>query len=303
MMQVSIVIPAYNESETLPRTLASIQRQRGVEYEIIVADAFSEDDTREIAVSHGARVVDGGSPAAGRNAGAAVATGEVILFLDADVVIKRGFLKNTWAEFTERQLVAATCRIKPLSRLTMDRILHDFANLYVRLVQFSDPNAPGYCILIRTDVFRKIGGFDESLKLAEDHNLVKRAAKYGAFRLLRSAFIYVDVRRLDKEGRLAYAMKTIKVSVYRALQGEIAEESDVVEYEFGDFTEDEVSGSRKALRDLEKALLKLDRKTTDLDERVVAGLDSDMTIRERIERLKNQLSEGWEAITGDSSRK
>ena len=300
MMDLSIVIPTYNEASTLPRLLKAIKRQSGVTYEIIVADAFSEDNTREIARDAGATVVDGGMPAVGRNAGGAVARAEYLLFLDADVVMKSGFLKSVLSEFKERELVAATCRVKPMSRLSADRALHDFMNLYLRLVQYSDPQAPGYCIMARKDVFDEIGGFDESLKLAEDHDFVKRASKHGAFRVLLNGWIHVDVRRFDKEGRLGYALKTVKVSVYRALQGEIDQDSDVVEYEFGNFEEDETSGSRKAIRRLEKAILKLDESTTNIDEKVVDRLSGDMSLKKRLSRLVDQLSEGWNALINRS---
>lgn len=300
-MDLSIIIPTYNEAKTLPRLLKAIRRQSAVEYEVIVADAYSEDDTREIARRAGARVVDGGMPAVGRNAGAAVAQSEHLLFLDADVMIKSGFLKDTLTEFKGRNLVAATCRVKPISRLSMDRALHNFVNLYIRLTQYSDPNAPGYCIMAAKDVFDRINGFDESLKLAEDHDFVKRASEHGPFRVLLSAWIHVDVRRFDKEGRLAYALKTIKVSVHRALKGEIDQNNDLVEYEFGNFEEDEVAGSRRALRKLEKAILKLDERTTDIDERVVQALSTDATLSDRLRRLKRQLAEGWNALTSRSS--
>jgi hypothetical protein len=224
-----------------------------------------------------------------------------LLFLDADVHLKRGFLKKTVAEFHSRELVAATCLIRPISPYSTDRILHNFANLFVRLTQRSDPNAPGYCIFIRKDVFDRIEGFDESLKVAEDHNLVKRAAEHGPFRLLESAKIHVDVRRLDKEGRLGYAVKTVKVSVYRALAGEINRDDEVVDYEFGDFTEDEAAGSRKALRKLEKGILRLDKASTELDRKMIQNA-SDSSIRDQLNRMVEQLRQGWDAAFGSGSR-
>lgn len=79
-MIFSIVIPTYNEEEYLPKLLESIKMQSYDDYEIIVADANSNDRTREIAEEYGCIVVDGGLPAVGRNNGAKVAKGEIILF-------------------------------------------------------------------------------------------------------------------------------------------------------------------------------------------------------------------------------
>jgi glycosyltransferase involved in cell wall biosynthesis len=300
MPEVSIVVPTYNEEELLPRLLDDLKKQKGVDYEVIVADALSEDRTREIAREAGGRVVDGGLPAEGRNAGAAVAKAPLLLFLDADVRMRRSFLKRTIEEFYARDLVAATCEIKALSPLSTDRVLHNFANLFMRLAQQSDPNAPGYCIFATKAVFDRVGGFDETLKVAEDHNFVKRAAEHGRFRLLDSAKILVDVRRFDKEGRTGYAIKNIRVSVYRALQGEIKNDNDFVEYEFGDYSEDDVSGSKKALRKLEKGILKLDKAATELDKKVFQNAN-DTDVRKRINDLMDQLRHGWDSVFGTGS--
>ncbi|MFP4377904.1 MAG: glycosyltransferase [Spirochaetales bacterium] len=300
MPDLSIIVPTYNEEELLPRLLRDLKKQRRIDFEVIVADARSEDRTREIARDSGAKVVDGGLPAEGRNAGAAVAQSPLLLFLDADVRMRRGFLQRAIEEFDSRDLVAATCRVKPLSPFSTDRILHNFANLFVRLTQESDPNAPGYCIFVTKDVFDRVGGFDETLKVAEDHNFVKRAAEHGRFRLLNSAKILVDVRRFDKEGRLGYAIKNVKVSVYRALQGEITRDNEYVDYEFGDYSEDDVSGSKKALRKLEKGILKLDRAATELDKKVFQNA-GDPDVRKRLNQLVERLRHGWEAAFGTGS--
>ena len=89
-MKLSIIIPTYNEENYLPLLLKSIQAQNFSDYEIIIADAGSQDRTREIARDADCRVVDGGLPAVGRNRGAESAQGEYLLFLDADVCLTDG---------------------------------------------------------------------------------------------------------------------------------------------------------------------------------------------------------------------
>lgn len=91
---LSIVIPAKNEEIYLPKLLKSIKKQNFCDYEIIVADADSIDRTKEIAQKYRAKVVKGGMPGRGRNAGAKVAKGEVLLFLDADVLLPQIFFKH-----------------------------------------------------------------------------------------------------------------------------------------------------------------------------------------------------------------
>ena len=76
---LSIIIPTLNEEEYLPRLLESIRRQTYRDYEIIVADNNSEDQTRAIAESFGARVSPGGNhPGKGRNRGAEAAKGVIV---------------------------------------------------------------------------------------------------------------------------------------------------------------------------------------------------------------------------------
>jgi len=85
-MNISIVIPTLNEEINLGVCLTCIHEGLIQPVEVIVADALSADHTREIAVQHGARVVDNPlrHAAGGRNAGIAVAKGELIVFTDAD---------------------------------------------------------------------------------------------------------------------------------------------------------------------------------------------------------------------------
>ena len=83
---LSVIIPALDEAECLPGLLDSLAAQDRRPDEVIVADAGSTDGTAEIAAARGALVVPGGRPAAGRNAGAGAARGDLFLFLDADVV-------------------------------------------------------------------------------------------------------------------------------------------------------------------------------------------------------------------------
>ena len=106
---LSIIIPTKNEEHYLPLLLNSIKRQKySGPMELIVADAGSTDKTVAIAKKFGAKVVKGGHPGVGRNAGAKVAKGELFLFLDADVVLPPGFLKRNLAEFKRRESKTAS---------------------------------------------------------------------------------------------------------------------------------------------------------------------------------------------------
>jgi glycosyltransferase involved in cell wall biosynthesis len=256
-MKVSIIIPTLNEEATLPKLLDSIRVQNFDDYEIVVADAHSKDRTREIAQSYGCKVVDGGLPAAGRNAGAAAARGELLFFLDADVILPPGFIRNVYDEMEDRYIDLATCEIRPLSDYRLDRVIHRLINLAVILNLWLDPKAFGFCIFVTKRLFRRIGGFDETIYVAEDNDFVKRGSAYRPLRFLSSAYIMVSIRRFEKEGRFAYMKKGIKLNLYRAFWGEIRN-NEVVKYEFDTFNKAEETEDSNFLDIIEKRVLKIE---------------------------------------------
>ncbi|MGB9743620.1 MAG: glycosyltransferase, partial [Minisyncoccales bacterium] len=230
---LSIIIPTFNEEKFLPRLFKSLQEQTLTNFEVIVADHHSTDATREIALRAGAKIVTGGRPAAGRNRGAQLAQGDWLLFLDADVVLPPDFLEKALKEIEKQNLVAASCLVEPLSQKKIDKFLHDVANFYLRLMKKISPRAPGACIFIKKEIHQTIGGFDENLQLAEDHDYVKRASELGKFGLLRCVYLPISVRRLEKEGRLHLSFKYLAVETHLVLLGPIY--SDIFNYKFGHF--------------------------------------------------------------------
>lgn len=225
---ISIIIPAYNEEKYLPSLLKCIRNQTCRDYEIIVADAGSRDNTRQIAKKYGCRIVKGGLPAVGRNNGAKAAKGSILLFLDADVVLDDNFLKNAVNEFKERELDIAGFYIHPLGNKAIDKIFFCIFNLWIFATQLFYPNASGSGILCRKWLHKKIKGFDETIKLSEDMDYAKRCGKYGRFRIIKSAKSYIAMRRFEKEGRFNVGFKLLLSAFYRIFFGEIR--SDIFKY-------------------------------------------------------------------------
>ncbi|HRG45909.1 MAG TPA: glycosyltransferase [Leptospiraceae bacterium] len=260
MPRISVVIPALNEEKFLPVLLESLKNQTFKDYEVIVADAGSKDKTLEIANSYGARVVPGGMPGPGRNRGAEVATGEFLFFFDSDVLLPNDFLEKAMTEMDDRFIDLATCEFLPLSELTIDKAVFQLSNLIVKMNQNLNPRAAGFCIFINRRLFKRVGGFDESVVIAEDHDLVERASKFRPLRFLKTTSLSVSVRRLDKEGRLSLLQKYVKVEMHLLTKGSVKD--DIIEYEFGNFDEAEKSKRKKLLNDIEDGILKLDRQFT-----------------------------------------
>lgn len=213
-MILSIIIPTYNEEEYLPVLLESIKQQDFSDYEIIVADADSKDNTIKIAEEYGCIVVEGGMPAVGRNNGAKVAKGDYLLFLDSDLKLTEDYLAKVIYEFKMERLGIAITQMKPLSKKTEDKVLHDLANLFMISVEKIKPHGAGcYGIIAKRELHECCGGFNEELTFGEDTEYIERLAKKERFKVLRNAKIGVSTRRLEEEGLATLAKQYGKSTV------------------------------------------------------------------------------------------
>lgn len=285
MPAISIVIPTLNESEYLPKLLDSIKKQTFTDYEVIVADAGSKDGTVEAAEKEGALVVAGGMPGVGRNRGARVANGDIIFFFDADVLLPETFLENAYNEMQSKSIDLATCEFWPQSEYRLDKLMFQFSNLIVKLNAAINPRAAGFCIFVTRRLFRQVGGFDETLKLAEDHDFVERAAKFRPLKVLESTSMTVSIRRLTKEGRFSLLEKYFQVEWHLLTKGKVRE--DIVEYEFGNFDNEEAQTAKKALDDFEQRILKMEEQYNQVLDSLNSG-----AIAEKIEEGKDRLKKG-----------
>lgn len=229
---LSIIIPALNEEEYLPRLLELISKQTFKDYEIIVADAGSKDKTIEIAKSFGCIITKGGLPAKGRNEGAKVAKGEIFLFLDADVIyLPNSFLEDLICQFKKRNLGVASFSIEP-EKTTFDKFVYKLYNFWTRILQKFCPFATNG-ILVKREIFERIKGFDEEIKLAEDHDFVKRAAKISKFGFIKTKPVLISPRRLETDGRFKTYLKYFLAGFYMLFFGPI--KSDIFKYKFGHY--------------------------------------------------------------------
>ena len=232
---LSIIIPALNEEKYLPLLLKSIKEQNfSQNYELIVADAGSKDRTIEIAKFFGCKVVKGGLPAFGRNAGARVVKGDLFLFLDADIILSENFLENSLSEFEKRELGVASYCVIPRKKNFIFKIgFNIFYNKPIVLVQrFLSHGAMG--ILVKKEIFKKVDGFDENIKLAEDQYFTRKASKFGKFGIIKSAKIFITLRRFERDGYVKTILKYIFCGFYLLLGRAVR--SDILNYRFGHYS-------------------------------------------------------------------
>lgn len=228
---LSIIVPTLNEEKYLPILLGEIKKQKNFndDLEIIVADAGSKDKTLEIARSSGCKIVPGGLPAKGRNEGAKVARGDVLLFMDADnIFLPENFLNNLLEEFKKRNLSVASFPICPKGNV-FDKIIYGLYNFWVNLSQKFSAWATN-SVLVKKEIFEKIGGFDENVKIAEDHDFAKRAARISKYGFIKTEPVLTSTRRFERDGRFKTYLKYLLAALHIFILGPV--KSDIFKYRF-----------------------------------------------------------------------
>lgn len=232
---LSIVIPTLNEEKYLPVLLESIKAQDFKDYELIISDAFSKDKTEKIARAYGALIVKDKkkSPARQRNNGAKIASGDTILFLDADTKLPVNFLSKTYHNFVTRNLSVAGFYLIFDSPFFVYRVFERVYHFICYLGQYFFPASVGVGIIVKKKYHQDLHGFDEDIYIGEDYDYVKRISKKGKYRMINNTKLYFSVRRLEKEGMAVVLWKWFKGGAYFICRGPIRKK--IVKYDFGDY--------------------------------------------------------------------
>ncbi len=180
-----MVVPACNAAPTLEACLAALQHQTHSLDEIIVVDDGSNDTTAQIAERAGARVLrqPNQGPAAARNRGIQNASGEILLFTDADCEPSPDWVERMSAAFADREIIAVKGSYRTRQRQLIARLIQlEYEFRYERMerfdrIDFVDSHSAGY----RRAVLLQSGGFDTgfSTPSAEDIDLSFRLAQRG----------------------------------------------------------------------------------------------------------------------------
>ncbi|MCL5265279.1 MAG: glycosyltransferase [Chloroflexi bacterium] len=167
---ISVIIPAHNARDHIGECLRALSRQEGSEeYETIVVDDGSTDDTAEVARRFGAFVLEQPhrGPAAARNRGASLAKGHLLFFTDADCQPSPTWLTRMSEAFARQDIVGAKGAYRTRQRSLVARFVQlEFEDKYdfLRKSEYID-FVDTYSACYRREVFRANGGFDENIPL------------------------------------------------------------------------------------------------------------------------------------------
>ncbi len=234
----SIIIPTLNEEKNLPLLLKSIANQPDKDFEVIIADSGSTDNTKLEALKFADKIPNlrfaqhhVKNVGAARNYGASLAKGPYLIFLDADVEIGENFLTGIKEKINLSQLDALTVWNRSKKNF-IGKLILGLLNLSMTFFQKIKPAANGPCMIVKKDLFDKIGGFDETITFGEDFDLIQRLHRQGSkFAVFQKPILYVSTRRFEKEGLFLSLQKSIKALLYQLVFGPIRK--PIFKYEMG----------------------------------------------------------------------
>ena len=192
-LRVSFIIPAMNEETMIVGALDSIRRLQLRDditvAEVIVADSGSTDATPDIARAAGCLVVTAaaGNVSASRNCGAAQATGNILAFVDADCELPDTWLTRIADELSDSHVVGTGMMMAAPSADApwVERTWHNLAHQTPEAGPSHNADwLATFNLAVRTNVFRRIGGFDEGLMTCEDVDLGYRLSGEGSLRFV-----------------------------------------------------------------------------------------------------------------------
>ncbi len=199
-MLISIIIPTLNESHNIAQVIEAI-RNSG-EAEIIIVDGGSDDHTLVAASNADVCLSSERGRALQQNAGASVASGDVLLFLHADCLLEKNCLSAIQQALQNQNCIGGCFRQNIDATGLRYRLLEKGNAIRVRCLKWAYGDQG---IFVRRDIFGQVGGFPK-IKLMEDLYLMKQLKKTGKFQLL-DARITISARRWQQKGVVTQTLR------------------------------------------------------------------------------------------------
>jgi rSAM/selenodomain-associated transferase 2 len=188
-LRISVIVPALNEAENLEPLLKRLHQLPEV-LEMVVCDGGSADQTRDIALENGAKVVQtAANRGAQMNAGALVSNGEILWFLHADTLPASSSTRRIVQSASNEKTIGGNFRLRFDQRTSGARIVEIIARVLRRFgIYYGDSG-----IWVRREVFDQLGGF-ENWPLFEDFDFARRLESEARRRGARTVCIALPLR-------------------------------------------------------------------------------------------------------------
>lgn len=205
-MKVSVVVPTYQEGKGIEAFLRQFERQTlpRTEFEVLVVDGESRDDTREIAARLADRVILQTSPGIGgaRNDGVRIARAGIVATTDADCRLPVHWLEHIVEDLADPEVAAVCGPDGPFDGGFKARFIYFFVRGLIRLAAFAGLYGTGGTnSAFRKDAFLEIGGY-RNLPHSDDVDVGVRIRAQGRIVYDPRLYVELSVRRLEKDGYL-----------------------------------------------------------------------------------------------------
>ena len=207
-MKISIIIPVYNSSLTLNECLTSLFKSTYRNFEVIIVSDNCTDNSVEIAKKYKTKIIDlleNKGPANARNVGSKSADGDILLFIDSDVILSPNSLNIITDNFSNEEVnaIQGIYSHNPNYKTLATQFYQSYLSYYVwsKDKKYASTLVTG-CFSIRKKIFEKMDGFDVNIKNASCED-----EKFG-YSLIANGYKILIVRNLQVEHRVSYG--TIK---------------------------------------------------------------------------------------------
>lgn len=224
-MKLSVVIPCKNEAGTVEQLLDSLVAQTSAPDEIVVIDSHSTDTTVKAVKAYDKKLpikiitAKGRGVTAARNEGAAAASGDMLLFIDADIRLPKKLIATMRRQIANRNLEVGGFPQRMIEGGVGLRAGARLMNSYIHLM--SHTKAPIFfcCFFATKKIHETIGGFDPEIWIMEDYDYAYRAKKAGAkFGLIKGMYFIASIRRFKKKAGLSIG-RALYAELYRYTHG------------------------------------------------------------------------------------
>lgn len=225
----SIIIPALNEEKYLPQLLSDLSKQTLKDFEVIVVDGNSEDKTADIAKSYAERVPklnvhfsQRRHVCTQRNLGAKHATGDILIFSDADNRLPPYFLQGIKYRIELHNADILSPYIEPDIRNPQNDTLAKAFNLFLDTqMKFDSRIILESLVVIKSSSFTKILGFNDKIDYAEGRDIMNKAKKHNLHvERIKDPTYSFSFRRLRKFGVLGTLTRMAKIGLSSLIEGD-----------------------------------------------------------------------------------